>query len=423
MVGKGIWRAAHPKLWKGIKRTALAVGAAQIAAVVAVHAVDRVRVARIPGGVHGFPALPPDDVQVDDDNVVRIYTEGHTLYDDMIDAIDTATDYVYFDTYIIRADSVGQQFKDALYRAAKRGVDVHFIYDGFGVLNQDPRFKIFPKQENLHVRRIPTVRSGLMTFNLRNTGRDHRKILVADGKVAFCGGYNIGERFANEWRDTHIRITGPTVAELDASFARFWNHFRLPTQPKIPDKGPVPWSNTIDTAINVPYRMMYPIRGIYVDAMERATKSIKITTAYFIPDREIMNGLLTAARRGVDVEVLIPEYSNHILADWVARPYYGKLLENGVKIWLYQHSMIHSKTMTVDGVWSTVGTANIDRLSLQGNYEVNVQITSDAFAKQMEKIYDNDLTTARQLTMEEWSRRDVLTRVTEVLLSPFVVVV
>ncbi|MFC7581248.1 phosphatidylserine/phosphatidylglycerophosphate/cardiolipin synthase family protein [Schaalia naturae] len=422
MSRRSSWRVTHVRASRILRATAIGLGVAQIGAVAAVYAVDRLRVARIPGGTHGFPALPPADTPIDG-NVVRSYTEGHSLYADMLEAIAGAREYIYFETYIWRSDRVGQRFKDALYAAAGRGVRVYAIYDGFGVLNQDPRFKWFPHHPNMHVVRFPEIRSGLFTANLRKTGRDHRKILVVDGEVGFVGGYNIGDRFADEWRDTHVRVNGPAVWELENGFADFWNHFRHRRQPALPDQGARKWTAEVTAAFNLPSRLLFPVRGLYLDAMDRATSRVLITSAYFIPDREILDGLLAAARRGVRVRVLIPEFSNHILADWVARPYYGSLLREGIEIWLYQHAMVHSKTMTVDGVWSTVGTANIDRLSLQGNFEVNMQFFSEDFAARMEQIFDNDLTTSRRLTLEEWERRGALTRVTEQLLRPFQMIV
>ena len=272
---------------------------------------------------------------------------------------------------------------------------------------------------NLHVRKFPTLRSGFFTLNIRRTGQDHRKILVVDGNVGFVGGYNIGDPFANEWRDTHVRITGEAVWELENGFVDFWNHFRPVASPFLPDQGARAWSADVTAQFNLPHSLLYPIRGMYIDAIERATDRVLITTAYFIPDHEVLVSLIAAARRGVRVQVLIPEFSNHIMADWVARPYYGELLREGVEIWLYQHAMVHSKTMTVDGRWSTIGTANIDRLSMRGNYEVCLQFYSRELAARMEEIFANDLTTARRLTIDEWEKRSWLTRVGEVLLGPF----
>lgn len=408
--------------WSWVKTGVVALIAAQATAIAAIHTIDRMRRARVPGGFQGFPTLPPADTQVAD-NIVRSYTEGTSLYEDMLQAINSAQRTIMFESYIWRADEIGQRFKSALIAAAKRGVDVFIIYDGFGSFNQGLRFYQLPQLPTLHLRRFPTVRSGMFTLNMRKTGRDHRKILVVDSAVGFVGGYNIGDPFGLEWRDTHVRITGPAVWELENGFCDFWNHFKLKHHPSLPNMGAKKWSSDVTAAFNEPSRMLFPVRGLYIDAMDRATQSIHITAAYFIPDREILQSLISARRRGVRVQVLIPEYSNHIMADWVAWPYYGELLREGVEIWLYQHAMVHSKTMTVDGRWSTIGTANIDRLSMQGNFEVNMQFHSTELATRMEEIFANDLTTARQLTIDEWEKRPFIARIVERLLSPFEFVV
>ncbi|PID97981.1 MAG: cardiolipin synthase B, partial [Actinobacteria bacterium] len=353
-MGQSFFHRLRPaKSWDLLKKIGLGVASAQLAAIVTIHAVDRMRRRRVPGGRPGFPTLPPADTSIVD-NEVRTYTEGHSVYSDMLAAIDSATDYVYFESYIWRADATGQKFKDALIAAARRGVTVCAIYDGFAVLNQNPFFYFFPKLPHLHIIRFPAIRIGNFTFNLRKTGRDHRKILVVDGEVGFVGGYNIGDPFGNEWRDTHVRVTGPAVWELENGFADFWNHFKPRRHPSLPDEGSREWNAEITAASNLPSRLLFPVRGLYIDAMDRANHQVLITQAYFIPDREILQALVSAARRGVTVKILIPEYSNHIMADWIARPYYGELLREGVEIWLYQHAMVHSKTMTVDGIWSTV---------------------------------------------------------------------
>lgn len=404
--------------WSWVKTGAVALMTAQVGAIAAVHTVDRMRRSRVPGGLKGFPTLPPADTLVTE-NTIRTYTEGTSLYADMLEAIENAQHTIMFESFIWRADETGSRFKKALIAAAQRGVNVFIIYDGFGSLNQGFRFYRLPKLPTLHVRRFPTIRSGMFTLNIRKTGRDHRKILVCDSRVAFVGGYNIGDDFGYEWRDTHVRVTGPAVWELEKGFSDFWNHFKLKHQPSLPNTGAKEWSSNVTAAFNLPSRMLFPVRGLYIDAMERATQSIHITSAYFIPDREILQALVSAHRRGVQVQILIPEYSNHILADWIAWPYYGDLLREGVEIWLYRHAMVHSKTMTVDGKWSTVGTANIDRLSMQGNFEVNMQFHSEELAQRMEQIFENDLTTARRLTVEEWEQRPFIARVTERLLRPF----
>ncbi len=415
-------KTSRTKLWKAAQWGAIGIGAAQIGAVAAVHAIDRVRQARIPGGVKGFPAAEPSDTRVGDDEI-RLYSEGRSLYEDQLAAINSAEESIYFETYVWRSDEIGRMFKDALIAAAGRGVQVFIFYDGFGSLNANPFFKRFPKNPNLHVHRLREIRKGIFFADARRTGRTHRKLLVVDSKLGFVGGFNIGIDFGTEWRDTHIRITGPSVGLLIAGFRRFWNSYRGKNQPELPEWPDVRWTSQITAAFNLPSDLLFPVRGQYIDTFSKARDTLYITTAYFIPDREIMRELVSAAQRGVDVKVLIPEYSNHILADWVASPLLGPLLEAGVEIWLYKHAMIHAKTVTADNFRSIVGTANIDRLSMIGNYEITVQIDSEDFAAEMQRVFSNDLTTARQLSLEEWKQRGIGTRILEKLLAPFFLVV
>lgn len=389
-------------------------GAAQVVAASAVVLVDEVRKRRwTPPEAH--PSAPPRTVDVAG-NPVTTFTNGKDLYAAILKSIEEAESSIYFEFFIWKNDAIGTRFKEALIAAADRGVDVFVIYDGFGNLVVDPRFYHFPP--SVHVLRFPVVRRGIFRLDLRQFGRDHRKIVVVDGEVGYVGGYNIGDLYAKTWRDTHLRIEGPAVWELSDTFVDFWNEYRARYQPELPDGGAKQWDSRITAARNAPSRMLFPVRGLYLDAIERATKRIYITQAYFIPDNEILTGLLKASNRGVDVRVIVPEYSNHIIADWVARGYYSELLAGGVTIWLYKDAMVHAKTATVDGRWSTVGTANIDRLSMTGNYEVNLALYGDEMAEKMEDIFEMDLGNCRQLTLEEWDKRGRLPRLAERLLAP-----
>ncbi|HWO57774.1 MAG TPA: phospholipase D-like domain-containing protein, partial [bacterium] len=254
-------------------------------------------------------------------------------------------------------------------------------------------------------------------FDPRRYARDHRKLLVVDNTIAFVGGYNVGKLYATEWRDTHLRIRGPAALELAYTFADFWNAIRG-HRPQITRIPPRSWPGAIRVQRNDPARLVFPIRAMYLDAIERARHHIYVTNAYFIPDRVILSALIAAAQRGVDVRVLIPWESNHVTADWLARGYFEDCLRNGVRIFGYQNAMIHAKTATVDGIWSTIGTANLDRLSLAGNYEINVEILDAGFAAEMERIFAIDLTNAFELTLERWLRRPWYARVGELILSP-----
>ncbi|GMA39011.1 phospholipase D-like domain-containing protein [Mobilicoccus caccae] len=273
--------------------------------------------------------------------------------------------------------------------------------------------------EPIKVLRFPIFRLAMITRpGVRSLGRDHRKVLVVDSKVGFIGGYNIGRLYADQWRDTHLRVRGPSVWELDNAFVDFWNEYRGRHLPALPDQGAAQWDARTEAARNAPSRMLFPVRGMYLKAIDRASRRIYITQGYFIPDEEILSALLAAARRGVDVRLIMPEYSNHVVADWVARGFFDRLLDGGVKIWLYRDAMVHAKTATVDGRWSTVGTANIDRLSLIGNYEVNLELYSDEQAAEMERIFEMDLGNCRELTHDEWSARSRFRRVVERVLAP-----
>jgi cardiolipin synthase len=239
-----------------------------------------------------------------------------------------------------------------------------------------------------------------------------------DDEVGYVGGYNIGTLYATEWRDTHLKITGSGVWDIRQAFVTVWNDRTVGQRPSLPHTPAGSWDPHLRTVNNIPAKLVYPIRGVYLDAINRATSHIYITTAYFIPDQQILNALLAASRRGVDVRVILPEDSNHVLSDWLSRGFYSSLLEAGVSILLYRNAMIHAKTATIDGAWSTVGTANIDRLSLTGNYETNVEIHDPAFAAEMEKIFAVDSRNCRQLTLDEWHHRHVVAQFSETVLVP-----
>ncbi|PTU56063.1 cardiolipin synthase B [Sphaerisporangium cinnabarinum] len=334
----------------------------------------------------------------------------------MLGAIRGARRRILLETYIWKADALGEEFKQALVEASERGVEVFVVYDGFANLVVPQAF--FDLPEPIHVIRYPVFRPGVLMLNVRKSGRDHRKILVVDDEIAFVGGYNIGALYATQWRDTHVRLVGPSAWELRNAFVDFWNANRSSDQPLLADPGSVHWEPRLRAARNAPAHLVFPIRGIYLDAIDRASSHVYITQAYFIPDREILAALLAAAARGVDVRVLVPERSNHVLADWLSRGLYTALLKGGVRIHLYRNAMVHAKTATIDGAWTTIGTANIDRLSLTGNYEVNLEITDPGVAEQMEKVFEVDLSNSRELTLDEWDSRSVAAKLSEVVLTP-----
>ncbi|QLQ10540.1 MAG: phosphatidylserine/phosphatidylglycerophosphate/cardiolipin synthase family protein [Nocardioidaceae bacterium] len=397
-----------------IRRTLLAIFAVQILVALALTLIDSYR--RRGKKPKPFPVTPPTPVPVGEGSVTT-YTYGRDLYDDMITAIEGARSQVLLETYIWKGDVTGERFKQALADAADRGVDVYAIYDRFANLVVAPAFKRFSPR--LNVLAYPIWAAGWRFFDLRRYGRDHRKILVVDDEVGFVGGYNLGDAYATEWRDTHVRVTGPGVWDLKRAFADQWNLSRHAKHggPLLLDTS-AEWEPKLRVHRNVPRLWMFPIRAMYLEAINRATRRLWLTHAYFIPDTDFVEAVIAAAKRGVDVRLLVPATSNHVVADWLSRGYYGELLAAGARIFRYQDAMVHAKTATVDGMWSTVGTANLDRMSLTGNYEINLEVIDAGLAAEFERIFETDCTNAVELTATEWDQRGLHRKFTEILLTP-----
>ncbi|MDR1512681.1 MAG: phospholipase D-like domain-containing protein, partial [Propionibacteriaceae bacterium] len=295
---------------------------------------------------HGFPHLGPTAVDVAG-NRLTVHTDGATLFDAMIDAIDHAQDHVYLETFIWKSDPTGERFMDAVARAADRGVQVACMYDVFANIVVPSTFFRFP--DNVMVHPYPLFGGGLKFLHPRNSGRDHRKILVVDGDVAFTGGFNLGSLYATRWRDTHLKIEGPFAAELEDAFTDQWNSSPGSPRHRLPPPTDRPWTADLRLHRNTPRLFVYPIRNLYLEAINRAERHIWLTHAYLIPDDDLIAALISAAGRGVDVSIVIPATSNHVLADWLARDHYETLLAHDIKLFLYQGAMIHSKTATIDG--------------------------------------------------------------------------
>lgn len=351
-----------------------------------------------------------------EDSQMTIYTSGDTLFEDMISAVDAAEHTVMLQTYIWQGDEIGQRVMNALNAAAARGVRVYVVYDVYA--NHDvPRSFFKQLDSRIHVHRMCPVGARFWRGPVRYTGLSHSKILVVDDETGFVGGFNIGEEFAREWRDTHVREVGPAVWGLRQAFANVWNEGRA-VDARIGWIPPQSWNPRVRVASNLPVQLVYPIRHMYLTAIERAQDRIWLTTPYFVPDQQVLRPLMQAAQRGVDVRIMLPKESNHVVADWVTRGFYRDMLESGVKVLLYAPAMIHSKTATIDGIWSTVGTANIDRLSLGLNYETNLEVTDESFAAEMEKVFEADAEHCEVLTAEVWHRRPQSVRAVETALIP-----
>jgi len=361
-----------------------------------------------------FPHELYGEVAINDDKV-KVYTYGQDLYTAMLAAIEYARDSIYLETFIWKGDEIGEEFKQRLIRKAREGVKVYVIFDSFGNLVVPRAFKQFPPE--VHVQVFRSIRNLLHIFDLRRYAVDHRKLLVVDGRIAFIGGYNIGSLYATEWRDTHLRIRGQSAADLAQSFVDFWNRYSAPSE-RIARHHARKFQPHISLWSNDALRLTFPIRDMYIEAVDRAEHHIYLTNAYFVPDHILLDSLKAAAARGVDVQVLLPMTSNHILADWASRGYFNECLLAGIRIFGYRNAMIHAKTCTIDGQWSTIGTANIDRLSSVGNFEINVAIYNEELARQMEDIFERDKTNAEEIVLARWMHRPWYVKLSERILAP-----
>ena len=389
-----------------------AIVAAQAATVATLIAVDRRRRQR-----SAPPSFPHEELPETrlNGSALQIYTYGRVLYDAMLEAIDSATDSIYIETYIWKADEVGEEFKRRLARKADEGVAVYVIFDEFGNLVVPRAFKTFPP--NIHTLQYRAIRRPRHLLDPRRYALDHRKLLIVDGRVAFIGGYNIGQTYATEWRDTHLRITGQGAAALAQAFVDFWNRYG-PNDDQLNRRYKRGYDPTLMVRGNDAMRLTFPVRDAYLSGIDAAEERIRLTSAYFIPDHNLLEALKAAAARGVDTQVLVPWTSNHIVADWASHAFFTDCLRAGVRIFGYQHAMIHAKTCVIDGQVTTIGTANIDRLSSVGNYEINAVIIGQALSEQMERIFEADKTNAFELTLEQWKARPWYVKASERLIKP-----
>jgi cardiolipin synthase len=363
---------------------ALILGAValQAAVITVLMLVTKRRALRLPPGGFPHPELPEVTIGA---NHLRLYRYGERLYEAMLAAIDNARETIYFETYLWKDDVIGRAFK---------------------------RFA-----PSIYVLPFWAIRRPWHILDPRRYGLDHRKLLVVDGEVAFIGGYNIGKLYATQWRDTHLRVRGPEAKDLAQAFVDFWNRFCRKRE-RIQRDYPLRFNPMINVYGNDIARMIFPIRDLYIGAIDRAQHHIRLTNAYFIPDHVLLESLEAAAARGVNVEILLPWRSNHLLADWAARSYFSRCLRAGIRLLGYQNAMVHAKTCTIDGQWSTVGTANLDRLSSIGNYEINIEVYDSHFAAQMEELFACDKTNAIEITQDRWQRRTPFMRLTERVLGP-----
>jgi len=337
----------------------------------------------------------------------------------------SATSHICLEFYIIHNDRSGALFADALTAAAKRGVSVHLVYDYIGCLDTPSSY--FRRLENSGVRCLPFNRPpfkrGWSWFDRRN----HRKYAVIDGRSAFLGGMNIGDEYSgfgesvSRWRDMGVRIEGPAVGELQRIFADTWSGEggEPPNLPPPPDNAePSPGAAEIMIVNGGPHHTRSLIRSSFRMAIAGASASVKIITPYFVPGPLIVRSLLRAARRGVQVQLLLPAINDVPLIKAAGRAYLSALLKEGIEIYERHGTMLHAKVMLIDDCWVTVGSANLDLRSFHRNYELNVIIDSPNFGEQVDGMFAGELVKSRRVSLQEHEKRGWFERLLEWLCNP-----
>jgi cardiolipin synthase A/B len=358
-------------------------------------------------------------------NKVTLLADGRDTYAAMFREMEKADDHINLETFIIEDDETGNRFADLLLRKQAEGVQVNVIYDSVGSMNTPATFFQRLRDGGIHVVEFNPINPLKAGSKWDLFHRDHRKILITDGKVAIIGGINISQVYSSNplkrkhsektpihWRDTDVQIEGPAAAEFQKLFLDTWLRQGAPTPaekdyfPELDSEGSA-LVRVVDSTPGQTNRVPFIV---YVSAFIFAEHSIYLTNSYFIPDAQILKALTDAAERGVDVKIILPGITDSRLALYAQRHHYSTLLKSGVKIYEHDTSLLHAKTAVVDNVWSTVGSTNMDQLSMLHNDEVNAFILSREFATEMEKMFKMDLADSRQIHWSEWKQRPLLPR-------------
>jgi cardiolipin synthase len=353
-------------------------------------------------------------------NKVTLLFDGPRTIAAMTAAVAAAKDSINLETYLFDQDPLGMKFAEQLISKQKQGVQVNIIYDCLGTLGTPQAF--FDRLQAAGIRLLPFQPVSPMhrLWRWRLNNRDHRKILVVDGKVAFAGGVNITAAYLSSslfrahsrrsaaigWRDTHLQIEGPAVAALQWLFLDNWSSQK---EGEVPDRAYYPdLAKTGDKVLRVLSSQPgsnHEIFKAYYLAMEGASRSIHITAAYFVPDGQILKSLMAAAKRGVDVKLILPNKSDSWLATQAGHSFYTRMFAAGIRIFELRTAVLHAKTAVIDGNWSTVGSTNMDMRSFLHNKEVNVVVVGDGFGKEMEAAFQDDLKDSDEVTAGRWAHR------------------
>lgn len=371
--------------------------------------------------------LKNNDAIYTQDNEVDIFTDGVAKFSALITDLEQAKDHIHLLYYIIRHDQLGTRIADVLIKKAQEGVEVRLLFDDMGSRSLSRKYIQRLKRAGIHVDaffppKIPKV-------NFKINFRNHRKLAIIDGKIGYIGGFNIGDEYLGKnerfgyWRDTHLRISGDAVRNMQTRFILDWNQAsrnHISYEERFYDA-----KGTGDVGVQIvssgPDSDWEQIKYGYIKMILTAKEYVYIQTPYFIPDESLMDALRIAALSGVKIKIMIPNKPDHPFVYWATLSYIGELLNEGAEVYLYQNGFLHAKTITVDGNVSSIGTTNIDVRSFRLNFEVNAFLYNKDIAQQLVDVFQYDITLSTQMTKELYEKRSLGIRFKESisrLLSP-----
>jgi cardiolipin synthase len=359
--------------------------------------------------------IAPAPVTLSDGSQVQLYKDGEALHA-ALGAIRAAKHLICLEVYIFASDPTGQAFADLLCAKAREGVRVYVIYDSFGSVYSDPRMFERMRKSGVRLEEFHPIRPWDSRYSWRPVNRDHRKVLVIDGRIAGIGGLNIGGEYAGSWvapssagscdawRDNAVSIVGPAARLFLNAFARSWHYVihggrirraEYSAQLEAGDLSVLASVATLDS----------PLRPNLCRLMRSARQSIYMTMAYFAPDDTLIEELYRAARRGIRIRLMLPSRSDVPLVRVAARSFYETLMESGIDVYERQGVILHAKTLVIDGKTTVMGSANLDYRSIEYNNEISAMIHSEVFGRQMHGLFENDIKFARKIELVEWRRR------------------
>jgi cardiolipin synthase len=377
-------------------------------------------------------AKPPPPLS--ERNDAQILVDGPATHRAMFAAMEAARDNINLETYILEGGEIGERLAHVVAKKIAQGVQVNVLYDSVGSIDTPKEYFEALRKLGAHVCEFNPVNPAKASGDWEINNRNHRKILVVDGRVAFTGGINIssaysagsrslrrasqvkpGEKSAHGWRDTQVRAEGPVVERFQRVFLDAWAQ---------EDCGPVPKARyyprlaprgdmEMQVMTSDPESGRSQMYGALLDAMAKAERRIWITMGYFAPDPPTVQALLDAARRGVDVRLVLPGFSDFWAPVYVARSHYAELLEGGVHIYEWKRALLHAKTAVIDGKWSSIGSTNLDWRSFVHNYEADLVVHDARFGGEMEGLFRQDVAASVEVKRDEWRQRGAVERVKE----------